>query len=159
MPDPGEAVVEDDDKEEFSRQDQGGTTSAVRDKTEGYRWSDAEWAEWNKRWQWGSSWQSSWTRRTSGEKKDSEVGATGIPASAMPSTGADHSDPWQRPSMDLGHGGLLCQEHLMNQDGMTGGGATRTTTRVTTVTRPPGQDGATTGCGVEPLFDGMITPT
>ena len=101
MPDPGKAAEEeDDDKEESDRQERGGATSTVRDKMEGYKWSDAEWAEWNRRWQWGTSWQTSWTQHTSGEKKDSETGVTGVPASAMPSTGVDHSDPWQRPNVD-----------------------------------------------------------
>ncbi|CAK9027595.1 CCHC-type domain-containing protein [Durusdinium trenchii] len=94
------AEEEDDDKEESDRQERGGATSTVRDKMEGYKWSDAEWAEWNRRWQWGTSWQTSWTQHTSGEKKDSETGVTGVPASAMPSTGVDHSDPWQRPNVD-----------------------------------------------------------
>ena len=48
----------------------------------------------------------------------------------------------------LGHGGPLCQEHLMNQDDMMDGGALRPITKVITVIRLPGPDGAT-DCGEE----------
>ena len=98
MPSPGTSSEELEECVDNMEQEARGTTAVAGDERR--EWTEAEWAEWNKKWYWGQSWMSGSQWYASGEAGQRDGAAGAAASTTLPASGVEHSDPWHARNGD-----------------------------------------------------------
>ena len=98
MPSPGTSSEELEECVDNMEQEARGTTAVAGDERR--EWTEAEWAEWNKKWYWGQSWMSGSQWYASGEAGQRDGAAGAAASTTLPASGVERSDPWHARNGD-----------------------------------------------------------